>query len=129
MSDFILSCCSTADLTKEHFNRRNINYICFSFELDGVRYPDDLGESMPFEKFYKAMEDGANTKTSQVNVQEFEEYFEGFLKEGKDIINRLMAAPELEGGMELGRALVEAGITACMGHSNATFAEVEEALL
>ena len=39
-----------------------------------------------------------------------------------------MAAPELEGGMELGRALVEAGITACMGHSNATFAEVEEAM-
>lgn len=46
----------------------------------------------------------------------------------KHIVNRWMAAPELEGGMEFGRALREAGITGCMGHSNATFAEVEEAM-
>lgn len=87
MGDYILSCCSTADLTKEHFNRRNIHYTCFSFELDGVRYPDDLGESMSFDDFYKAMENGASTKTSQVNVAEYEEYFEGFLKEGKDVLH------------------------------------------
>ena len=39
-----------------------------------------------------------------------------------------MAAPELEGGMEFGRALRSAGIIGCMGHSNATFAQVEEAM-
>lgn len=87
MENFILSCCSTADLSKQHFVNRNIPYICFSYELDGVRYPDDLGESMPFEEFYKAMENGAGTKTSQVNVAEFEEYFERFLKEGKDVLH------------------------------------------
>lgn len=87
MSDYILSCCSTADLTKEHFQKRNIHYICFSYEMDGVRYPDDLGESMSFDDFYNAMEQGAMTKTSQVNVAEYEEYFEGFLKEGKDVIH------------------------------------------
>lgn len=42
-------------------------------------------------------------------------------------INRLMAAPELEGGMALGRALRAEGITACAGHSNATYAEMLEA--
>ena len=87
MGEYILSCCSTADLTKEHFTNRDIHYICFSYELDGVRYPDDLGESMSFTEFYQAMENGASTKTSQVNVAEFEEYFEGFLKEGKDILH------------------------------------------
>lgn len=87
MSDYILSCCSTADLTKEHFLKRDINYICFHYELDGVQYPDDLGETMPFDKFYQAMVDGADTKTSQINADEFEEYFEPFLKEGKDIIH------------------------------------------
>lgn len=92
MGDYILSCCSTADLTKEHFFSRDIHYICFSYELDGVRYPDDLGESMSFEAFYKAMEDGASTKTSQVNVAEFEEYFEGFLKEGKDILHLCLSS-------------------------------------
>ncbi|MBQ8815767.1 MAG: DegV family protein [Lachnospiraceae bacterium] len=87
MEKFILSCCSTADLTKEHFNQRNIHYICFHFELDGKQYPDDLGESIPFPDFYKAMQQGADTKTSQVNVTEFEEYFESFLKQGKDVLH------------------------------------------
>ncbi|MBQ9090862.1 MAG: DegV family protein [Anaerotignum sp.] len=87
MEEFILSCCSTADLTKEHFEKRNIKYICFHYFLDEKMYPDDLGQSMSFSAFYKAMEDGAMTKTSQVNVGEFEEYFEPFLKEGKDILH------------------------------------------
>ena len=87
MEDYILSCCSTADLTKEHFDDRNIRYICFHYELDGKEYPDDLGQSIPFDKFYKAMEDGATTKTSQINSDEFEEYFEKMLIEGKDVVN------------------------------------------
>ncbi len=87
MSDYIISCCSTADLAKEHFDKRNITYICFHYELDGKEYADDLGESMPFDKFYKAMQDGAMTKTSQVNAEEFEKYFEKFLKQGKDILH------------------------------------------
>lgn len=87
MQDFILSCCSTADLTKEHFEERNINYICMHYYLDDVHYLDDLGQSMGFDEFYKAMQNGAETKTSQINAAEFEEYFEGFLKEGKDILH------------------------------------------
>ena len=47
MADYILSCCSTADLSKEHFDSREIHYICFHFMLDGVDYPDDLGVSVP----------------------------------------------------------------------------------
>ena len=46
----------------------------------------------------------------------------------KGVVNRWMAAPELEGGMAFGRALRAAGITGCMGHSNVTFAQVEEAM-
>ena len=44
MADYILSCCSTADLTKEVFEQRNIPYISFHYELDGKSYLDDLGE-------------------------------------------------------------------------------------
>lgn len=87
MSSYVLSCCSTADLKKEHFERRNISYICFHYELDGKEYRDDLGETMAFADFYRAMSEGADTKTSQVNAEEFEEYFESFLKEGKDILH------------------------------------------
>ncbi len=87
MSEYILSCCSTADLTEEHFKNRNISYICFHYELDGKQYLDDLGKSMPFDKFYEAMANGADTKTSQINVAEFTSYFEPFLQEGKDILH------------------------------------------
>lgn len=87
MGEYILSCCSTADLTREHFEKRDINFVKFHFELDGKQYPDDLGETMPFDEFYKAMENGAMTKTSQVNADEFVENFEPFLKEGKDILH------------------------------------------
>ena len=87
MNNYILSCCSTADLSKEHFQKRNISYICFHYELDGKEYPDDLGETIPFDQFYQAMVDGADTKTSQINADEYMNYFETFLKEGKDIVH------------------------------------------
>lgn len=87
MNPYILSCCSTADLSKEHFQKRQLSYICFHFELDGRQYLDDLGESVPFDQFYQAMADGAETRTSQINAEEFIEYFEPFLKEGNDIVH------------------------------------------
>lgn len=54
--------------------------------------------------------------------------YEELLEEAKGVVNRWMAAPELVGGIDFGRALRKAGITGCMGHSNATVAEVEEAM-
>ena len=84
---YVLSCCSTADLTAEHFLARDIHYICFHFSMDGKQYLDDLGKSIPFETFYQRMAQGADTKTSQVNVEEFIEYFEPFLKNGQDILH------------------------------------------
>lgn len=84
---FVLSCCSTADLTQEHFDRRDIHYICFHYSLNGKQYPDDLGKTMPFDKFYQAMAEGAETKTSQVNVDEFVAYFTPFLEQGMDILH------------------------------------------
>ena len=87
MSDYILSCCSTADLSKEHFEQRDIHYICFHFMLDDITYPDDLGQSIPLPEFYQKMADGAMTKTSQVNADEFVDYFRPFLQEGKDILH------------------------------------------
>ncbi len=87
MSDYVISCCSTADLSKNHFDKRNIEYVCFHFELGGKQYKDDLGESISFDEFYKAMDEGADTKTSQINAEEYEAHFRKFLDEGKDIIH------------------------------------------
>jgi DegV family protein with EDD domain len=87
MKKYILSCCSTADLTEEHFKKREIKYICFHFSLDGKDYLDDLGKSISFEEFYNAMANGAETQTSQVNVSEFINYFTPFLEQGLDILH------------------------------------------
>ena len=73
MTNYILSCCSTVDLTKEY--------------LDETMYTDDFGHSLSSNDLYAAMSTGADTKTSQVNAGEFEDYFESFLKEGKDILH------------------------------------------
>ena len=92
MANYVISSCSTADLSREHFLRRDIHFICFHYYLDNVAYPDDLGQSMPFDKFYQAMVDGADTRTSQVNQEEYEAYFEPFLKEGKDVLHLCLSS-------------------------------------
>lgn len=87
MSDFVLSCCSTVDLSNEKVLNEDIKYACFHYSLDGCEYRDDMGKTQPLEEFYKTMVAGADTKTSQINADEFCEYFSEFLKEGKDILH------------------------------------------
>jgi DegV family protein with EDD domain len=91
-NNFILSCCSTADLSKSHFESRDIKYICFHYNLNGTDYPDDLGQSMPIAEFYQAMANGASTQTSQVNITEYLDYFTKFLEEGKDILHLCLSS-------------------------------------
>lgn len=110
MREYIISCCSTADLMKEHFRKRDISYICFHYEMDGKPYRDDLGETMPFDEFYRAMQNGADTKTSQINEAEFQEYFEPFLKQGKDILHVCLSS----------------GISGVINSANIAKAELEE---
>ncbi len=92
MSNYILSCCSTADLDQQHFDKRDIKYVCFHFEIDGTPYMDDLGNSMSFDEFYAKMAKGSMTKTSQISVGEYIEYFESFLMEGLDILHLTLSS-------------------------------------
>ncbi|MBE5916281.1 MAG: DegV family protein [Pseudobutyrivibrio ruminis] len=92
MEDYIISCCSTADVTEEFLKEKNIEHICFHYYLDDKVYVDDLFKSMSPEAFYQAMVDGAMTKTSQVNADEFTEYFRGFLSQGKNVIHLTLAS-------------------------------------
>ena len=87
MADFIISTESTQDLNDEYCAKRDIHYVCFHFEIDGEQYMDNNGKSMPFKTFYDRMRAGSMTKTSQVNVDEYINFFEPFLKEGKDIVH------------------------------------------
>lgn len=87
MADFILSTSSTSDMSRAFYDDRHIELVCFNYNMDGVEYQDDLGESIPFNEFYKRIADGSQPTTSQVNVQQYIDFFEPFLKEGKDVLH------------------------------------------
>lgn len=92
MSDYIISACSTADLTKEQFEKYDVKYTCFHFNIDSETYPDDLGQSMPFKTFYDRMRDGADTSTSQVNPEQYIDFFTPYLEEGKDVLHLTLSS-------------------------------------
>lgn len=93
MSEYILSTCSTCDLSKSHCEERNINYVCFHFSINDDSYLDDLGQSMPHSEFYKVIKNkNIVTKTSQVNIGEYISYFTPFLEAGKDIFHLCMSS-------------------------------------
>ena len=87
MNDYVLSCCSTADLSKEHFESIGVPYVCFHYIMDGTDYPDDLGQTLPFEDFYRLLKEGAEVTTSQVSISEYVDFFTPFLEAGKDVVH------------------------------------------
>lgn len=74
-------------MPEEFLTKRDIPYICFHFSIDDRQYTDDLGKSISFDEFYRKMAAGSETSTSQVNVEEYKDFFEPFLKEGKDVLH------------------------------------------
>ena len=87
MADFILACSSTVDQPESFLKERGIRYISFSWiSDDGTVHPDDLGKSVSFPEFYRRMRNGSFPTTSQPNFQDFRDFFEPFLREGKDIL-------------------------------------------
>ncbi len=87
MNNYSISCCSTADLSKEHFEKRNIRYICFHAVVGGNSYLDDLGVSLPPSELYAKMSAGEDAKTSQVNSEEYTDFFEEELSKGNDVLH------------------------------------------
>lgn len=92
MAGYCLSCCSTADLTKEYFEKRGIRYACFHYELGGNDYLDDLGQTMPPAELYRRMLAGEDAKTSQVSIGEYADLFRGILDEGKDVLHLTLSS-------------------------------------
>ncbi len=87
MNPFILSCCSIADLTVEHLQKRDVHFANFHFYLGDKEYTDDMGASLPSADFYRAMEEGMDTRTAQINVEEYTQYFTPFLEQGLDVLH------------------------------------------
>ena len=92
MAEYCISCCSTADLTKEYFDKRGIRYVCFHYELGGTDYLDDLGQTVPPAGLYRRMLAGEDVKTSQVSIGEYADFFRKIFDEGKDILHLTLSS-------------------------------------
>lgn len=87
MSDYMLSCCSTVDLSPEWLAERDIDCIYFNYELGGVWHKDDFGQTIAPEELYQRMLAGEPATTSQVATGDYLDYFAQALEAGKDIVH------------------------------------------
>lgn len=87
MNKYVLSCCSVVDLSPEHLKNRDISFVPFHYYMNGTEHIDDMGQTVSSKDFYDSMAEGAEVSTSQVNVTEYTNYFEGFLSQGLDVLH------------------------------------------
>lgn len=107
MQNYILSCCSTVDLTSQYLENRNIPYKSFHFFLDEEEHLDDMFSSnMKAEEFYNYMVEGKMTKTAQVNVEEYCEFFEKLLTKADELVH-IVFSSGLSGSFNSARIAVE----------------------
>ena len=87
MTDYKITCCTTADITKEHLEKLGCSYARYHYIIDGKDYADDLYTSVSPEKFYGMISAGAMPTTAQVTPEELCELFDPVLAEGCDLLH------------------------------------------
>lgn len=87
MSDYLISCESTADMPLSFYRERNVGYVCFHYEMNGETYTDDIYQSTTPQEFFGKLKAGAQAKTSQVGTGEYVDFWEPYLERGIDILH------------------------------------------
>lgn len=85
--DYMITCTSTCDLTKQLLQEKDIKYTYFKFMINGRDYEDNFFEDYDYHAFYQDIKNGLEPSTSQVGFGAYMEFFEELLKEGKNIIH------------------------------------------
>lgn len=86
MNNSVFFCDTNCELWHTRAKELGLNVIKMNYIVDNVEYFYDLGENTDFKVFYDKMRAGSVPKTSGLNEQDYINYFEPHLKEGKDII-------------------------------------------
>ena len=74
-----------ADLTKEFCEQNHVLVMPMTYSVNGTDYVHSFAKESPVA-FYTAVRSGALPKTSQINTQEFLDYFTPLLEAGNDLI-------------------------------------------
>ena len=87
MKDYVICTDSCVDLPHEIAKKLELNVIPLSFQIEGNVYYNHLDErDMKHKEFYDLLRNKKISQTSQINLEQFKEFFETFLKAGKDIL-------------------------------------------
>ena len=87
MPSYVLSCCSTADVTREWLEEHDIAYLYFNYYLNGEMCKDDFGATNSPAELYAKMLAGAEAKTSQISAGDYMAHFEKYLAAGTDVLH------------------------------------------
>jgi DegV family protein with EDD domain len=84
MKKYVIVTDSTTDLTWEFAKENELVVLPLGYSIDGNNYKDYLDRrDLPIEEFYKKIDKGYTSKTTQINPEEFYRVFEEYAK--KDI--------------------------------------------
>jgi len=84
--DYLLATDSCCDLTRAIVDELSVEVLEFPFTLDGVQHYDDLGVSMPAQRFYESMRAGSAPTTAQVPMSSYLSTFSAAAESGRPLI-------------------------------------------
>ena len=84
MNNYVILTDSCCDLTKEQLSALGVASLSLEVLMDGGDpvYNDEVN----IEEFYKKLREKGSVTTSAVSMDRFTEFFEGYLKEGIDVL-------------------------------------------
>ena len=125
---FTLSCESTTDLTLQHWSKRNVPVLPYTYSVDGVEFADDMREGNGLAIFYNQLNSNKRPMTSLINVEKYTEFFRPLLEKG-DLLhvafgsglshscaNAIFAAEELKKEFPDRKIYVVDSLAACVGY-------------
>ena len=86
MNDYIITCTTTCDLSKEHLEKNNNPYVHFKFFINDDKHLDDFYSEISKDEFYSLIKSN-DSKTSQPDPEEYVNMFDKILSEGKDVLH------------------------------------------
>lgn len=84
---FVITTESNSELPYTWEDETGVGVLRMPYTVGDVEYYYDLGRDTDIPAFYQTMRGGAAVSTAQRNPNEVVEYFEPYLKEGKDILH------------------------------------------
>ena len=83
---FTLTTDSTVDMPFSYLDENDVAFTQLKFTIDGYTYSDGDPE-MSGKVFYDLVRSGKTSVTTQVNIEEFKDFFKEALEKGKDVLH------------------------------------------